>query len=333
MLTRNELIKEVTISFMDLERDRLACELEHLFFREEICEPTLETLTKAMQLSRKFPLAVRTALLGLRSRIDNKLGAVLLRNTPLDRHIPTQPQPTRQWHEKQTCVSEAFHLVVLLAVGTIPISFRQENSGDQVATLFPKIGDEHKQESSGQTFLELHCEDSYHFSSPDILTLSCLQEDGKMEVGTLIASNRLLTPLLSDAEIEIGSRPIYYIDAPCSFKGLDPARSRSRIMPVFSGSREDLQLTFDAHAMHSIEGAGETFLQELKRRLSEVCITVYLRKGDLLILDNRVAAHGRVGFKADFSRPRILQRAFGRFDFAATLPTRRGNSTIIERNI
>ena len=330
MTSDTDLITSITTTFTDQERDRLTAELENLLSRDEICEPTLDTITELARVARALPWAVQKSLLALRTRTDNKVGAVLLCNTPLDRIIPAQPRPTRLWNEKTTTVSEAFHLMVILATGAIPISYRQENNGDIVATLFPKPGDEDKQESSGQILLELHGEDLFHTWPPDILTLSCLQEDSGTQVGTIIASNRLLIPHLTDAEIATGLRPIYYIDAPASFKGLGAVEQRSRLMPVFSGSRHDLRIAYDAHAMHSIEPAGEAFLQRLKDLLRGIAVTVNLRRGDLLVIDNRVTVHGRVGFKADMARPRTTQRSFGRFDFASTLVVRRPNSPVLE---
>lgn len=58
--------------------------------------------------------------------------------------------------------------------------------------------------------------------------------------------------------------------------------------------------------------------------------TVCLRRGDLILIDNRIVAHGRVGFRADYDHPRITQRSFGCFDFAATRPARRCGSTILD---
>ena len=88
-------------------------------------------------------------------------------------------------------------------------------------------------------------------------------------------------------------------------------------------------LNFDAHAMRSIEPEGEQLIETMKRLLREVAATVYLRRGDLLIVDNRIVAHGRIAFKADYDQPRINQRSFGRFDLAATRILRRRGSTIL----
>ena len=323
------LLDEHTSVLSAEDREALGDELREVR-REAVLDPTPSAYAHALRAAALLPQSTLRQIIDLRFGNDCDLGIVLIRNTPVDPEIPNQPKPTRLWHEKPTSVSEAMHLVVHAAIGSAPISYEVENGGDTIATLAPKPGDEVKQEStSSETLLELHGENQAHAFPPDVLVLSNLQEDGRTQVGTIIASNRLAIQRLSAKEIEIGRRPIFVIDPPLSFKGVGPQADQPRLIPMFYGCRDDLMLNFDAHAMRSIEPEGEQLIETMKRVLRKVAVTVYLRRGDLLLIDNRVVAHGRFAFKADYGHPRINQRSFGQFDLAATRVLRRRGSTIL----
>ena len=324
--SRTTSLKAYSARFTDAERDALARRLRS-FRLEQILDPSASTFSRALRVAADLPSRVIRKLSGLRYGDENDLGAVLLSNTPLDACIPSQPRPTREWHEKRTCISEAMHLVMLAAIGCVPVSYAAENSGDTVATLSPRKGDEIKQESTSSTsLLELHTEDTAHLYAPDIVSLSVLQEDATVPVGTLVASMRRAMSRLTARQVAVGRNADFSIATPSSFKSA--AALVPRKVPMFYGSDQDLLLNFDAHAMRSSNPEGQLLIEEMKRILQEVAVMVTLRRGDMLVLDNRSAAHGRVGFRANFERPRITQRAFGRFDFASSRPLRRGNSTI-----
>jgi hypothetical protein len=61
-----------------------------------------------------------------------------------------------------------------------------------------------------------------------------------------------------------------------SFKGIDATGSALRLIAMFHGSPEDPFLSFDAHAMRSLEPEGERLIETMKRVLQEVTITIYL---------------------------------------------------------
>lgn len=329
MFIPNNLLDASTVALSDRDRDAIAEILQSLR-RESIIDPSPTTRAVALRAAACLPLQAVRAITNLRRGVDSDLGIVVLRNTPLDRDIPRQPKPTRLWYDKRSSVSEGVHLAVHAAMGTVPFSYRAENDGATVATLSPKPGDEAKQEStSSDTLLELHGENQAHRFPPDLLVISNLQEDGHTAVGTIIASNRLAGLKLSASEVDTGCKPIFVIDPPSSFRDVN-LNGTERLIPMFRGSPDDLMLNFDAHAMRSIEPEGERLIETMKRVLQEVAVTVCLRRGDLILIDNRIVAHGRVGFRADYDHPRITQRSFGCFDFAVTWPARRRGSTILD---
>lgn len=320
-------LDEVTVHIPDRQRDHMRVELEH-FAKSDLHDPDARTWIKICQTTNRYmPEQALEKLAGLRSD-SGELGIVLLRNMPLDKAIPRTPAPTQRWHNKSTGVSEASHLVVHAGIGTYPISYFDENGGDTTATLFAKRGDETEQVSSGQQLLELHGENQFHEFPPDILTISCLQENGSGSVATIIASARRAIPLLSCDELMLARQPIFSIRAPYSFVGIDTASAPG---PMIYGSDDNPQLRFDAHAMFSNVPEGQRLINTMRDSLMASRIEVFMRRGDMLVIDNRAAAHGRTDFQADFTQLRITQRTFGRFDLAAANAIRRSHSTILGR--
>jgi L-asparagine oxygenase len=219
------------------------------------------------------------------------------------------------------------HIVTHALIGTVPVSYEAENDGLTIATLAPTEQDATAQiSSSSRTLLELHGENQSHPAPPDILIISSLQEDGNGRVGTLIATARDAIGCLTDDEVALGRKSIFTIWPPLSFRsGSFPAKP----VPMFYGSPDEPLLNFDAHAMTSEDPHALQLIEKMTKIFLDVATTIYLHQSDILVIDNRTAVHGRLPFIADFMRPRINQRSFGKFDFAATKIYRQGATTIM----
>ncbi|MFD0507907.1 TauD/TfdA family dioxygenase [Streptomyces chiangmaiensis] len=92
---------------------------------------------------------------------------------------------------------------------------------------------------------------------------------------------------------------------------------------MLSGPRDDPDMCVDFHAMESFDERGTRALQLLRDHLLQALIGVAMEPGDLLIVDNRLAVHGRTGFVPRHDgRDRWLRRCFAVTDIRASRGSR-----------
>ncbi|MFA5775692.1 MAG: hypothetical protein WC864_10010, partial [Ilumatobacteraceae bacterium] len=81
--------------------------------------------------------------------------------------------------------------------------------------------------------------------------------------------------------------------------------------PILSGSESDLTFVYDADLMVGIDSEAQDVLERLADAIGESTKSIVLDAGDLLVIDNNVAVHGRSPFVARFDgTDRWLQRTF-----------------------
>ncbi len=96
-------------------------------------------------------------------------------------------------------------------------------------------------------------------------------------------------------------------------------------MPVLTGDRRRPTMVFDADLMVGIDEEAEDALGALAAATAACHTSVALEAGDLLVVDNAVAVHGRSPFTARFDgADRWLQRSFVVTDLLASAGDRRG---------
>jgi alpha-ketoglutarate-dependent taurine dioxygenase len=90
-------------------------------------------------------------------------------------------------------------------------------------------------------------------------------------------------------------------------------------------------MVFDADLMVGTDGEAEAALQRLAQVVEEHHLSVVLQAGDLLVVDNDVAVHGRSPFTPRFDgTDRWLQRAFVVTDLAASADEREGRVLVTD---
>ena len=85
----------------------------------------------------------------------------------------------------------------------------------------------------------------------------------------------------------------------------------ARYRPILSGSESDLTFVYDADLMVGIDSEAQDVLEWLASAVRESSRCIVLDAGDLLVVDNNVAVHGRTPFVARFDgTDRWVQRTF-----------------------
>ena len=140
---------------------------------------------------------------------------------------------------------------------------------------------------------------------------------------TLVSIHDLVDHLPPDV-VAAMREPRYRTAVDASFLGgraneLGPAR------PLLTGTRDEPTFVFDADLSVGIDAGAEDVLARIRAAIDVLTTSVVLEPGDLLVVDNNVAIHGRSPFEARFDgTDRWLQRSFVVTDLAPSAAERDG---------
>ncbi|WP_239542910.1 TauD/TfdA family dioxygenase [Micromonospora terminaliae] len=262
-----------------------------------------------LRMLREGPEALVRALTQFRYR-SNPDGVLLLRNVPIDDVLPPTPEQGNydgDWQRLE--VATMTQLAVMNILGDV-ISYADEKAGRIIQDVAPVLGAEKRQENTGSCFLELHTEDGFHPQRPRFISLLALRPDHERVALTLASGIRRALAGLDGGTREVLTQPIYRIRLASSFVG-DREDVYAGPVPVLSGSPSDPELCVDFHAMTTEDPEGRRALASLRRAMLTNLVGHVLEAGDLLIVDNDKAVHGRTGFAARHDgRDRWLRRSF-----------------------
>ena len=288
--------------------------------------------TCAARATSLLPAAVHAALVAFADG-SHPSGALVIRGLPVG-DVPATPDSPRH-HTAKDRVSEFTLLAVARVLGE-PVGYAPEHGGELVQNLVPTAGAATTQTStSSAVTLEFHTEAAFHPHKPRFLLLLGLRADPFGEARTLLCSIVAVLPLLSDRCRAVLAQPRFrtgvdasYLSTPADGDSDDRSPLRSPLgppVPVLTGGTDRPTLTFDADLMGGIDTEADDALQELRRAVRAHHIGVALGTGDLLVVDNHAAVHGRSPFRARYDgTDRWLQRTFVVDDLAPSAGERDG---------
>jgi len=185
------------------------------------------------------------------------------------------------------------------------------------ATPDPTIGGRYGGNGRNSKHLALHTDGSgIHSDRVDVLGMLCLQ--AAQEGGSSrIADARTAWLLLSRETRDLLRTPLPRTDPYAPGLPIDSLITK----PIFEQrtSRNGSTLSFSYHPSRVRDGVSmlhrgpiepqlENALCQLDDALERSSIEVLLNRGETLILNNSLIAHGRTAFKDDPARPRLLER-------------------------
>jgi L-asparagine oxygenase len=250
-------------------------------------------------------------------------GALVLSGLPLDDPLPPTPDGgafTGPWRELG--VATGVQLMVMSVIGDV-ISYADEKNGRLVQDVCPIRGAETRQENSGSCLLELHTEDGFHPNKPHFVSLLGLRADHENEAVTVASGIRAVLPMLAPEHLFTLREPLFRIRLASSFVGNSRRAAYTAPMPVLIGALDDPDLCVDYHATEPLTEQAAAAFGALRSLLLGALVGVAMRPGDLLIVDNRKAVHGRTGFTPRYDgADRWLRRCFAVSDIRASLTSR-----------
>lgn len=282
--------------------------------------PTSEQFVRAAgHAGRLLPAIVHDAVVDFADR-THRSGAMLLRGLPVG--SPPATPPTPMTPPGKESVSELTLLTIARRLGQ-PVGYAPEHGGDLVQNIVPTESAIDRQVStSSKVQLMFHTEAAFHPHRPRYLLLLCLRGDEAAR--TTLSSIFEVMPQLPGDTVDVLFQPRFrtavdesYLDGRGNVLG-EP-------MAVLSGDRIRPSMVFDADLMVGIDEESADALRVLADATQTFHTSVALQAGDLLIVDNNVAVHGRSPFVARFDgSDRWLQRTFVVSDLAPSAADRRG---------
>ncbi|MBO8192286.1 TauD/TfdA family dioxygenase [Streptomyces oryzae] len=286
-----------------------------------------QLLAAAAVASRFLPAFLLEQLIRFRVT-GNEAGTLLLRNLPVETPLPPTPGDGRfPDHWSALPLSTLTQLAVMSVLGDA-ISYADEKEGRLVQDICPLPGAEERQENSGSVLLDLHTEDSFHPYRPDYLSLYCLRSGPDRNAITVTGSIRAALPLLSPLCAATLREPVYRTRFSSSFGDAAAPRHTSP-RPVLSGPADDPDLCVNFFGTEAVDERGTVALDELRGAVEKVLCGVLLQPGDLILIDNRTAVHGRTGFTPGYDgQDRWLRRCFAAADLRPSRALRKRDSRV-----
>jgi L-asparagine oxygenase len=276
--------------------------------------------------------STRRALLAFR-RFGSDAGGLLIHGMPIG-EVPATP--TAADHPMDIRLPAAEIMSVLVATLGEQYGFGPERDGQIVQDVLPVAGDEQTQNStSSDVRLKDHVEMAFSEYRPDFVVLACLRPDHNRIAATMLASGRRALELLDASTLEVLRQERFKTAVDESFLRSGSYSERIWIGPiaVVAGEKERPWLRADfaeTRAMDNDEIAA-TALVALREAAVRVAVKVLLEAGDLLVVDNRHAFHGRTPFRArGDGRDRWLLRTYLTRDLARSESVRPRDRRVVD---
>lgn len=272
-----------------------------------------------------MPDHLRKAVLDFRNKPWSP-GFLHLTNFPLDEVIPPTPTDESLPEEKTTFVSEAWALGIAQILGD-PLGYLDEKKGAIIQNISP-VKLEHWQTTSVNSEIDLgfHVDLDYardlphmpfNHQNPDVLVLVCLRQDPDKKACTMYADARDIMRHLSPKDIEILREPRFQFGASYTFTGKAGSQKVwSTHCAILQGPETFPEIGMDMFCgVRGIDDEASDTLAKVGEicRHKDVMQTVYLRSGDILLINNRKGSHARTAFPCYYDgTDRWVQRVYTR---------------------
>lgn len=246
-------------------------------------------------------------------------GAILLRGVPIDRNPGRTPRFGEVPTGKPTFVSEGMLLAIARLLGE-PIGYFAEKEGFLPHQVVGVAGFEKHLSNQGWNIdFKFHTEIAWHALRPNFLALIWLRPDPRREAATVVSEAREAVHLIDAEALDVLWQPRFRTPAPLSFREAHGNVLWSEAHAPLSGPRRLPELRVDLNTTKALEGDDEAAaaLVKLAAALNDPSIAKghHAEAGDLLLISNVKAVHGRTPFLIDaHGYDRWAQRTYGVYD-------------------
>ena len=278
--------------------------------RYDLTTQTEDFVLEAQLLASRLSEPLRRSLLTFR-RFGHPSGGTLIRGVPLG---PLPSTPRRVDVTSNTARSVGATMSVLVAQLGDQYGFKPEFGGAIIQDMTPVRGFETQQISLGSTVnLKTHVEMAFSPFRSDYVALLCIRQDHDRQAGTTLSAIEAILPLLDRATVDVLRQPRFRTKVDASFL-IGGGHTKDIWMDpicVFEDGTRRPRLRVDFAETEGTDVMAQTALETLHKAAVRAQRVVRLEAGDLLIVDNGRALHGRTPFVPRYDgKDRWLLRSF-----------------------
>ena len=288
---------------------------------------------QAKNASKELPIRMQIELTNF---IENgsKTDFLLIKGLEnIDQNIPNTPINNKNKVGETTNLAR-IQAILLCSISDI-IAYEAECYGNIFQDVVPIQKMEKEQTSlSSNTELEIHTEQVFSKLRPDLISLGCLR--GDINAKTYILPVQTIIDNLSDSDVELLKQPLWKTGIDLSFKLNNYEFTEGDIrgpMPILDQdyrSNGRYNLLFDQDLMFGITEESNLLIKKIVDIYYQHRISYNLKPGEIIIIDNRHAVHGRSPFFPKYDgKDRFLIRCFSVFDYNNSLYARGNDSRVV----
>jgi L-asparagine oxygenase len=285
-----------------------------------------EFCRQARDLSEKIPVRIKLMLRHF-IKHNSPTGFFLIRGLYTDPSLPPTP-PTNIHKVGENTIMAKIQAIMVHFMGGDMIAYEAEGYGRLFQDVVPDKAMANNQTSIGSlTELEIHTEQAFSKLRPDLLSLACLRGD-EAAITYILPLDTILDHL-TVTEIEHLKQPLWYTGVDLSFKlnGHDFIDGDIRGPMSILGSDEPTTLVFDQDLMYGVDDVADGLLRKIVDIYYTHRIGHVLKPGEIMIVDNRFAVHGRSPFFPRYDgSDRFLVRCFAALDYERSAYARIGRT-------
>ena len=279
---------------------------------------------RCKKLARCLPQRIIDKLMHFK-KYGSETGFLLIKTLPII-NAPETP-PGNNYKIGQNTTLARIQSMLMHIIGDI-IAYEAEGYGRIFQDIVPIQSMATIQTSLGSnTELEIHTEQAFSKLRPDILSLACLR--GDYSAYTYILPVQRIIDNISSEEIELLHKPLWETGVDLSFKlnGHEFIEGDVRgPMPILN----DGKLVFDQDLMSGITEEAEQLIHKIVNIYYKHRIEHNLQPGEIILIDNNRAVHGRSPFFPKFDgNDRFLIRCFSTFDYEKSIYARNESCRVI----
>jgi len=276
---------------------------------------------EAKDLSKMVPKRVKQALIGF-AKNGTPTGFFLIEGVPLmfEDEVLSSTPPGNIYRVGETTLLSRIQAILIHVIAEM-IAYQAEGYGRLFQDVVPIQSMSTEQTSlSSNVELEIHTEQAFSNVKPDILSLACLRGDSNAQ--THILPVQVLLDHLTNEERKLLREPLWKIGVDLSFKmfGQDFKDGYLRgPLAILSGPEDDPTLVFDQDLMIGTTKEAVAMIRRIVGIYHNHKLSHCLRPGQVILVDNRRAVHGRSAFYPKYDGyDRFLVRCFAVFDYERT---------------
>lgn len=261
-------------------------------------------LKEAKEAAHELPESLKEILYEFK---HSEYAALLLKNLYIDRGIETPS--SNMHHIGETTLLGKVQAIINCYIGEM-VSYEAEGDGRLFQDMVPNEAMQDSQTSlSSKAELELHTEQAFSELRPDYLSLACLK--GASDAKTYLLDICDLMDSLDIEDICLLKQSLWNIGVDLSFKMNGCSDHIRGPIPIISVLDQSLQLNFDQDLMIGLNEEAKLLSEKIIRIYYERRKHIVLKPGNLLIINNHKAVHGRSIFIPNFDgNDRFIIRSF-----------------------